>query len=84
LHTRNLCPREGLEDPACGVGNGALAAYVAQFCWTTKTPITLKIEQGTIVDMPSVIHTRTVRSNDAIDVFVGGSGVVMVEGQFLV
>jgi trans-2,3-dihydro-3-hydroxyanthranilate isomerase len=84
LHTRNLCPREGLEDPACGVGNGALAAYLSQFCWTTKTQITLKIEQGTVVDMPSVIHTRAVRNKDAIDVFVGGSGVVMVEGQFLV
>jgi len=26
LHTRNLCPRDGIEDPACGVGNGALGA----------------------------------------------------------
>lgn len=84
LHTRNLCPREGLEDPACGVGNGALSAYLMRFCWTEKSEVNLKIEQGNIVHMPSVIHTRCKRVGAQVDVFVGGAGVVMLEGRFLV
>jgi trans-2,3-dihydro-3-hydroxyanthranilate isomerase len=84
MHTRNLCPREGIEDPACGVGNGALSAYISKFCWTTKTEFSLKIEQGNIVQMPSLIHTRTIKRNEAIDVFVGGAGTVMLEGHFVV
>jgi trans-2,3-dihydro-3-hydroxyanthranilate isomerase len=84
MHTRNLCPREGLEDPACGNGNGALTAYLSQFCWPDKKEFTLKIEQGNIVQMPSIIHTRAVRQNESVDVYVGGSGVVMLEGLFLV
>ena len=84
MHTRNLCPRDGLEDPACGVGNGALSAYMSKFCWTTKTDFNLKIEQGTIVQMPSLIHTRTIRKDQTIDVFVGGAGAIMLEGNFLV
>jgi len=84
IHARNICPGEGLEDPACGVGNGALAAYLSQFCWTTKADITLKIEQGTIVQRPSLIHTRTARRKETIDVFISGAGAVMQEGRFLV
>jgi trans-2,3-dihydro-3-hydroxyanthranilate isomerase len=84
LHTRNICPKEGLEDPACGVGNGALAAYLHQFCWATQTEVNLVIEQGTAVQMPAKIHTRTIKHQDTIKGFIGGSGVVMLEGQFLV
>jgi trans-2,3-dihydro-3-hydroxyanthranilate isomerase len=83
LHTRNICPREGIEDPACGVGNGALTAYLSKFCWPDKSEFTLKIEQGNIVQMPSIIHTRSIKNEDTIEVFVGGSGIVMLEGTFL-
>lgn len=84
LHTRNLCPREGLEDPACGQGNGALAAYLAKYKWPDKSTFSLRNEQGTVVDMKSVIHTRINRHADEIEVFVSGTGVVMLEGRFLV
>jgi trans-2,3-dihydro-3-hydroxyanthranilate isomerase len=81
LHTRNICPREGLEDPACGVGNGALTAYLSKFHW--KDEFSLQIEQGTIVQMPSVIHTRAQKKNGELEVFVGGTGIIMIEGQIL-
>ncbi|MFA6208639.1 MAG: PhzF family phenazine biosynthesis protein [Candidatus Obscuribacterales bacterium] len=84
LHTRNLCPREGLEDPACGVGSGALAAYLSKFCWSDKEQITLQMEHGFVVNMPSIIHTRSVCADAHTDIFVGGSGIVMIEGKFLV
>ncbi len=83
LHTRNICPREGLEDPACGVGNGALTAYLSRYYRFADNDFTLRIEQGNIVDMPSVIQTRAVRSKEEVKIFVGGSGVVMTEGHFL-
>lgn len=82
LHTRNICPREGLEDPACGVGNGALTAYLSRF--HRKGEFSLQIEQGTIVQMPSVIHTRATKKNGELQVFVGGTGVLMIEGQVLI
>lgn len=80
LHTRNICPREGIEDPACGVGSGALAAYLSKFCWPDKREIALEMEQGFIVEMPSIVHTLSEQTT----VFVGGSGVVMVDGMFLI
>ena len=84
LHTRNLCPREGLEDPACGVGNGALAAYLSRYHWSDKSKFSLKIEQGNIVKMPSLIHTSVSKQEDNMDIFVGGTGAIMLEGNFLV
>jgi len=84
IHTRNLCPRQGLEDPACGNGNGALGAYLGRYYWTQKKDFTIKCEQGHIVKMPSMIQTRTVRNGRIIDVYVGGTGIVMLEGTFLV
>jgi trans-2,3-dihydro-3-hydroxyanthranilate isomerase len=84
LHTRNICPREGLEDPACGVGTGALASYLSKFYWANRPEIKLKMEQGNIVHMPSMIHTKTIREGNSIEIFVGGSGIVMLEGHFLI
>ena len=84
LHTRNICPREGVEDPACGVGNGALTAYLSTNYRFADNDFNLRIEQGNIVDMPSVIHTRAVKTKEEHKIFVGGFGIVMNEGQFLV
>lgn len=84
IHTRNLCPREGLEDPACGNGNGALAAYLSRYCWTERRDFTIRAEQGNVVNMPSVIFARAVRNGREVEVFVGGNGVTMLEGQFCV
>ncbi|HEY9715581.1 MAG TPA: PhzF family phenazine biosynthesis protein, partial [Chroococcales cyanobacterium] len=84
IHTRNLCPREGLEDPACGVGNGALSAYLARYAWSSKAQFSLTIEQGNVVSMPSLINTSTIVKDGAAEVFVGGGGTVMLEGNFLV
>lgn len=84
IHTRNICPREGLEDPACGNGNGALAAYLGRYCWTERKDFTIRAEQGNIVHMPSVIYTRAVRTGKQFEVYVGGTAVVMLEGEFKV
>jgi trans-2,3-dihydro-3-hydroxyanthranilate isomerase len=80
LHTRNICPREGIEDPACGVGNGALGAYLMQYD-TDKPELDLRAEQGTMIDMPCVIQIIA-RRHGGIRVSVGGAGKVMIRGVF--
>lgn len=82
LHTRNICPREGIEDPGCGVGNGALGAYLLEHYYKNQTTIQLTAEQGHIVDMPCVIRILAHRENGTIHISIGGNGKVMIEGIF--
>jgi trans-2,3-dihydro-3-hydroxyanthranilate isomerase len=82
LHTRNICPREGLEDPGCGVGNGALGAYLLKHHYLNKIDIALKAEQGLVVNMPCVIEIFASRIADDIQVAVGGNGKIMIKGSF--
>ncbi len=82
LHTRNICPREGIEDPGCGVGNGALGAYLLEHYYQGRTKIQLKAEQGHITNMPCVIEIDARKENGRMNIFVGGNGKVMIEGVF--
>ena len=82
LHTRNICPREGIEDPGCGVGNGALGAYLLKNYYQDQTAITLAAEQGNMVNMPCVINISAVREGESMRVAIGGHGKVMIRGAF--
>lgn len=83
LHTRNICPREGIEDPACGVGNGALLAYLMKYHFREEDEIHLQAEQGYIEQMPSKIDIYGYRRSDgSLDIWVGGSGLLMITGEF--
>lgn len=84
LHTRNICPREGIEDPACGNGNGALGAYLLTHFYKDQQEIFLMAEQGNIVDMPSMIEIHGIRELEKIKISIGGKGVVMIEGDFFI
>ena len=84
LHTRNLCPREGIEDPACGVGTSALAAYLMKHGVLGDDAVEIFAEQGHIENMPSVIYVRGRRVNGALALTIGGTGVLMVKGEFMV
>lgn len=82
LHTRNLCPRQGIEDPACGVGNGALGAYLARNKYPQRDEFSFAAEQGHIVDMPSVINVQVFSpGEDLFEIYIGGSGVIMTKGR---
>lgn len=77
LHTRNICPREGLEDPACGMGNAALGAYlrgIPQFIGES-----IIAEQGNIVDMPCEIEVEIEKRGE---VWIGGTGKVVITGEY--
>ena len=82
LHTRNICPREGIEDPGCGVGNGALGAYLLEHYYKDRTAIHLKAEQGNVVDMPCVIEIFAHKEQGVITASIGGQGKLMIEGTF--
>ncbi len=82
LHTRNICPREGLEDPGCGSGNGALGAYLIAQKYQDRQTVRLLAEQGTVVNMPCRIAIRASRSAAGPEVSVGGPGLVMIKGVF--
>lgn len=81
LHTRNICPREGLEDPACGNGCGALGAYLARYHFQNQQTHCIRAEQGHIVNMPAVIEIAIFSHGDSILVTVGGTGRLMIEGK---
>ena len=53
VQTRNICPKQGLEDPACGMGNGALGAYLLKNCYDGQESLCVEALQGDIVSMPS-------------------------------
>lgn len=83
LHTRNLCPRLGMEDPACGNGTAALMGYFARYISPEKETIEMRTEHGFCVDRPSIIEGKSIKpSSDQIDVWVGGKAVLMLEGHF--
>ncbi|MBX7144338.1 MAG: PhzF family phenazine biosynthesis protein [Oligoflexia bacterium] len=85
LYTRNFTPREGLEDPACGNGNGALGVYLAETKYKKHSQFQLKAQQGHGVNMPSVINiavARDIQGNP--EVSIAGSALVMIKGEVVV
>lgn len=83
FHTRNICPRDGIEDPACGIGNGALACYLHANYFKDRNQIELKIEQGSIVNMPSIVNVSVEKRNDgSFQAYAGGVGIEMIVGDF--
>lgn len=84
LFTRNFTPREGLEDPACGNGNGALGAYLAETKYKGETTFDLRAEQGHGIKMPSLIEILVRRQGvGTLDVSIAGCAMAMVEGQLV-
>jgi len=55
LHTRNICPREWIEDPACWIWSWALLAYIDRYIYKEKNKFSLLMEQWNIINMPSLV-----------------------------
>ena len=76
------------EDPATGSANGCLAAYLMKnsYFGKDKTEIKdVKVEQGYEINRPSLLKLNA-SANDRgrINVEVGGSAVIVVEGKLLI
>ncbi|MGQ3545607.1 PhzF family phenazine biosynthesis protein [Bacillus cereus] len=84
FHTRNLCPREGVEDPACGIGNAAVGAFLAKNYYIEEKSIHLQAEQGEIVNTPCLVELFISKNKEGVELYIGGTGKKIIEGRYLI
>jgi trans-2,3-dihydro-3-hydroxyanthranilate isomerase len=82
-HTRNLCPRYGLEDPACGNGSAALGCYYFQFVDGATESAIYRFEQGNVVKSPSLVNVLVEKGETDLQVMVGGHAFHMIDGEIV-
>ncbi|HAK59405.1 MAG TPA: phenazine biosynthesis protein [Nitrospiraceae bacterium] len=70
------------EDPATGSANGCLAAYLVKHRYFEGDHINVRVEQGYEMGRPSLLYIEGKRSNDAIEVFVGGNVIEVAKGNW--
>jgi PhzF family phenazine biosynthesis protein len=78
IMVRSFAPADGVaEDPVCGSGNGAVAAYRLRLGQVADGSA-YRASQGTQVGRDGHVHVRV----DGTDIHVGGECVTVVDGQF--
>ncbi len=85
LHVRVFADYYGVpEDAASGSSNGGLAAYLAKYRYFDEDHVDVRIEQGYEIGRPSLILAKAqIKSDGIIDVSIGGSVHLVVEGEIL-
>ena len=85
LHLRSFAPGAGVpEDPVCGSGNGAVAAYVARHGLLGGGELAYVAEQGAEVARPGRVSVRGRRDETgAWRLEVGGAAVVVLDGWLM-
>jgi trans-2,3-dihydro-3-hydroxyanthranilate isomerase len=82
INARMFAPFHGVaEDPATGSANGCLAAYLIEHRYFGKDSIDLRVEQGYEIKRPSILYLRARRTEDSIEVNVGGRVLVSARGE---
>lgn len=71
------------EDPATGSANGCLAGYLVKYTYFGADSIDLRVEQGYEIGRPSLLLLKAQRTDTDIEVFVGGSVVMVASGEFI-
>ena len=71
------------EDPATGSGNGCLAAYLANYNYFSSPKINVKVEQGFEIGRPSILHLRSEKIGEKIEVQIGGKVFPIAKGKLL-
>jgi trans-2,3-dihydro-3-hydroxyanthranilate isomerase len=85
LHARMFAPGSGIEeDPATGSAAAALAGYLAARDGSAAATLQWTINQGADMGRPSLLRVLADRSDGRLTrVRVGGSSVIMTEGELL-
>ncbi|MHA1720857.1 MAG: PhzF family phenazine biosynthesis protein [Promethearchaeota archaeon] len=85
MHVRVFANYYGIpEDSATGSGNGGLAAYLAKYRYFGQNNVDIRIEQGYEIGRPSLILAKAqIKSDNIIDVSIGGLINLVVEGEIL-
>jgi len=71
------------EDPATGSGNGCLAGYLVKHRYFGQDSINIRSEQGYEIGRPALLLLRAERSNENINISVGGKSIVVAQGEFI-
>lgn len=71
------------EDPATGSANGCLAGYLVKYSYFDTDSIDLRVEQGYEIGRPSLLLLKAQQTDTEIEVFVGGSVVMVASGEFV-
>jgi trans-2,3-dihydro-3-hydroxyanthranilate isomerase len=71
------------EDPATGSANGCLAGYLVKYAYFGADSIDLRVEQGYEIGRPSLLLLKAQQTDTEIEVFVGGSVVMVASGEFV-
>lgn len=81
---RTFAPGEGIaEDPVCGSGNGAVAAYLARHRYPDRDSFQYWAEQGIEIERDGEVHASWERSGDRLAIRIGGEAVTVASGQLL-
>ena len=72
-----------VEDPATGSANGCLAGYLVKHRYFGSDRIEVRVEQGYMINRPSLLLLRAEDKPDGIDVFVGGNVIKVAEGELV-
>ncbi len=85
FHARMFAPAMGIvEDPATGSAAAAFAGVIMEFDEPTGGHHRYRIEQGHIMGRPSLVEVELEIEGDLHAVRIGGSAVIVAEGQLLV
>lgn len=85
LHARMLAfEKHGVwEDPATGSANGCLAAYLARHRYFGGAEVDCRVEQGYMINRPSILMLRSADHGESVEVNVGGGVVPVARGTLL-
>jgi PhzF family phenazine biosynthesis protein len=83
VHVRSFAPGLGVpEDPVCGTGNGAVAAYMAKHALMSGEKLEYLAEQGLEIQRPGTVVVKAEREkNGKWKIQVGGQAVTVLEGE---
>lgn len=86
VHLRSFAPGLGVpEDPVCGTGNGAVAAYIAAHSLIPGERFEYLAEQGSEVLHPGTVVIRAeLGRNRKWSIQVGGQAVTVLVGEILI
>lgn len=71
------------EDAATGSANGCLAAWLIETGYCGDDALDVRVEQGTHLGRPSLLHLRAIRTSRGIEIQVGGGVVDVARGSLV-
>ncbi len=71
------------EDPATGSANGCLAGYLVKHSYFGDNSIKIRVEQGTEIGRPSLLHLKANEEFERIKVMVGGKVIMVAKGELV-